>query len=379
MRLKLGQLQKIVDNTIAEEKSTDDLREEISRVLGPSVVTNVKLDQLAEGANYRIGVLERTGRENHFKFNDKVMLKFLNSKCTEARLLTARTLSENIVCKMVNDSDMSVRHIVARRSPVSVIKEMIKRSPNDDELRVIYREKRLEEAGGIPTPKSSPMASDVTLKAKRLGDTVKQQNVPEISKQWYETAAYNFIKDYGNNIEGQWQAPLVHRYCSSLRVTSKVNVDEKKLLAAIEKQLKQKDDDALKKYSLKETINYLNNDVEELPVFVEAVNPVKDLLQTTLSPTEYVKQAMTVFNIRESIMPASLRKYRISEGHNGVIMIPCNGSSPSSRVSVLDERALDKFVKNWNSIQEMAGEPICIDWTHNPTSLNGISFNVELK
>jgi hypothetical protein len=383
MRLRLQELQRVVDRTLAEEKAVDALRQEVSRVLGPSVLTNVKLDQLAEGANDRISVLERTGRESQINFKPAVMLKFADSASVEARVLAARTLPERYVARMRGDKSAAVRHAVARRLPASLVKEMLKRTPNDDALRVIFHDKKLTEAG-LATPDKKDEPFDM-YGEEPLGDTVKQDGAATdegLSDAWYETTAHKFIQDYGGNIEGQWEEPVVHRFCASSKATSGVEIDEKKLYKEIMKQLKEKDDRTLERYALKEIAQSLREGLEpELPqLFSEAVDPLETLLHSDVSAAEYVKQANKLFNVRESVMPKSLRKFRVTEGLSGDIKIPCLARVPGNgNVSRLAERALDLYVKNWNMLQAMNGEPVRINWSTNPTKAGMISFNAELR
>lgn len=383
MRLKLGTLQKVVNATLIENKATDSLREEVSRVLGPSVVTNVKLDRLAEEANYRIDVLDRTGRsEIYSNFRPEVMVKFMNSSSVEARKLAAKVLPESYLYKMSSDPALDVRHVVARRLPVELVREMLKKTPYDDELRFIIKEKK--STTGIKTPEKKPMAHDPVDGKERLGKTVKQDPGIDLSDSWYNTLASKFIKDYGGNMEGQWQAPLAYRYCSSVKASTGVEIDEKKLLDAITKQLEEKDDRTLERFSLKEVAQNLLSEVSEedleLPLIDESVdNPVEALLHANCSSSEYVERANELFNIKESIMPRSLRKYRLSEGIRGDLLVPCVGRVPGKYVDSIDESALDLYVEHWNSIQSSNGELVRIEWSHNPATQNGVSFNVELK
>ena len=375
MRLKLKELKQVVDNTLAEEKSVDALREEISRVLGPSVDTDVKLKRLAEGANDRIDVLERTGRAGRLDFKPAVLLKFANNTDPEVRRFVARVLPENFIAKFKLDTEPAVRHAVARRLPLAVVKEMLNRNISDDELRAIYREKKLQESA--ETELKNTQKHYATLNA------AAQQNDDELSDQWYTSAAHKAISDYNHNLEGQWDEPWVHRYCASLRTTSNIHVDELKLWKEIQKQLKDRDDRTLERYSLKEVAKRLRENFDHddpTVVYTEAIDPVKKLLESDLSSTEFVRQAKQIFNIRESIMPSSLRKYMVSEGRTSEIMIPCLGKVPGRRsVTRLDERALDSFVKRWNDVQHQHGEPIRINWAHNPSGPGMITFNVELK
>lgn len=377
MRLKLGTLQRIVDRATADERCTADLREEVTRALGQSVVVNVKLDALAEGANYRLDVLERTGRSATFKRS--IVEKFLVSDSAEARRLAARVLPTVLAARLREDRDPAVRHAVARRLPVRLVREMLAKSPADDELRLIYRDKKLQEAG-MKAPEKRPLGTDVSLDAEPLGDAVKQNPGAELSKRYYEVLAHKFISDYGDNMEGQWEAPLAHRYCSSVKATSGVQVDEKKLYDEIMRQLEEKDDNTLERNSLKETVQHLRESSTEMPEFSDPVNPVHGLLSHSGSSSEYVAAAMKVFSVRESTIPHSLHKFRFAEGRREPMRVPCTGQVPENKaVGSLEERALDRFCECWNEVQIARGEPVHIEWSHNPGGTGKVSFTAVLK
>lgn len=77
---------------------------------------------------------------------------------------------------------------------------------------------------------------------EKLGAAVKQRPGPELSDQWYETRARKFVQDYGTNIEDSWEELAAKRYCASLKSSFGVEVDEKKLVDAIKKQLEERQD-----------------------------------------------------------------------------------------------------------------------------------------
>ena len=378
MRLKLKELQKVVEQTVAEEKNLDVLREEISRVLGPSVITDVKLEHLAEGANDRLDVLERTGRMGRLDFKPSVLLKFANNPIAEVRRLVVRITPDHFANQFKNDRDPAVRHAAAKKLPLQLVKEMLRRDPNDDELHQIYHQRKLSEAG-LPEPKKQEGHFD--LYGEKLGDAVKQDSGPELSDLWYTTAAHKAISDYNRNIEGQWDEPWVHRYCSSLRASSGVEIDERKLWKEIQKQLTDRDDRTLKRYGLKEVARRLiESSEDDFDLYVEELNPVQDLIESDLSSIEYVNKANSVFRIKESIMPPGIKKYRVSEGRRTEFRIPCNGTIPGGKsISRLEEKALDMYVRRWNDVQAQRGEPVRINWTPNPGNASAFSFSAELK
>lgn len=381
MRLKLEELKKIVDQTLVEERSVATLREEITRVLGPSVDTNVKLDRLAEGANYRLDVLERTGRYVDINFKPTVLLKFVNSKSIEARKLAARLLPENAASRFQTDASAAVRNAYAKRTSLKNALRMLRENPRDDELRLIVNQKRLNESG-LPDPVVVKEPFD--MYGQRLGDTVKQQHHKgsELSDLWYSSMASKFIQDYGTNLEGNWEEILAKRYCSSIKATSHVEVDEKKLYDEIMNQIIDHEDLVKENYSLSESLDVSGFDeVSEPEITEDELDEVEDLLETNYSASEFVKRAKKVFSIMEMTAPISLRKYRVSEGkRDNHFSVPCKGRLPrGKRMSSMIEEALDKYVSCWNEIQSTRGEPIKIDWSPNPVLDGAITFKAELK
>jgi hypothetical protein len=386
MRLRLETLQAVVKQTLAEERAVDALREEVTRVLGPSVVTEGKLEHLAQEANYQLELLERTGRSLSETFKPSLMLKFANNKSADVRKLVARTIPSKFVSKLTADKDPAVRAIVAKRMPYSTVREMVRRFPGDDELRLIAKRKKLQESG-LPKPKEQDGPFEM-YHDERLGDAGRTNDTGlDLSEQYYESLANKLISDYGGNMEGQWEAPLAHRYCSSVKATSGVEIDEQKLYKEIMKQIEEKDDRTLERYALKECIAGLRESASRdegseayMPVISEEIDPVEELVESNMSSSQYIDAATKLFCVKESTMPMSLRKYRVTEGLTGEQLVPCKATLPHKNgIRSIDERALDTFVKHWNTRQAMNGEPIKINWGPSPTYPGAVSFNVELK
>jgi hypothetical protein len=377
MRLKLEELKKVVDQTLSEERSVKALRDEISRVLGPSVVTNVRLDQLAEGANYRIDVLERTGRFHDVDFDPTVLLKFVNSKSIEARKLAARMLPENFAVRLRDDDHPAVRHAYAKRTTLSNAIRMLKENPRDHELKYIIRQKRLEE-GGIPQP--AVVSEPFDMYGEKLGDAVKQQPGSELSDVWYESTARKFIQDYGTNLEGNWEELIAKRYCSSVKATSLVDVDEGKLYQQIIDQIRDREDRILQRF---DNVNESRTrEIHSRPMELKTnkMNPMESLLRSKCSSTEYVRKTNALFSIVESLVPLSLQKYRLSEGLRGQFTIPHEAKIPGSgKITSLVESVLDRYVKSWNDISASNGEPVKINWFADPLIPGVVIFSAELS
>jgi len=260
----------------------------------------------------------------------------------------------------------------------------MKRFPTDDQLRVLYRKRRIDEAG-ISQPKVEDEPFDMHGE-ERLGDAVKQADVPGLSEQWYKTQALNFMQDYGRNIEGQWEEISVRRYVSSVKATSLVEVDEAKLLKAIVEAIKEKEDMHLERDALKETLSYLKGKQEQellvessLPDFVEESDPVRELVESALTPQGYIDEANKLFGIKESTLPAAIKKYRPNVAQR-MATVPVIGKLPHDRgFRAIDERALDLYTKHWNDRQAVKGEPLKIDWNCHPDAVGKIGFQTILK
>lgn len=386
MRLRLEELQRVVKRALDEERAVEALRTEVSRVLGPAVIAEGRAEQVAEAANSWIDVLERTGRASHLSFKPSVMSRFLDHTHPEVRKFAARVVPEKFLGKLVNDRDHAVRATVARRLPLKAVSEMLKKFPKDDELRVIHRQKRIEEAG-IAQPKTEPIAKDPVEDKERLGDAVKQDEGTELSEAWYREKALRFMMDYGTNIEDNWEELLARRYARSIKMTSGVEIDESKLLKAIKEVLKEREDRALERSALKETLAWLKGQEERellqeaaMPVISEEVDEVRELVEGNLTPTTYLSQATQLFRVQEATIPAGIRKYRLGERNAKQASAPVIGYLPHRRgFRAIDERALDAYCKHWNDRQELQGEPLKLEWSNHPEDVNKISFNVILR
>lgn len=386
MRLRLEELQKVVKRALDEERAVEALRAEVNRVLGPAVIAEGKVEQVAEAANNRIDVLERTGRASRLSFKPSVMSRFLDHTHPEVRKFAARVVPEKFLGRMVNDNNHAVRAAVARRLPLRAVSEMLKKFPKDDEVRVIYRQKRIAEAG-IKQPTVEPIAKDPVEDKERLGDSVKQDEGSELSELWYREKALRFLSDYGTNIEDNWEELLARRYAASVKATAGVEIDESKLLKAIKEVLKEREDRALERTALKETVAWLRSQEERellqeaaMPVISEDVDEVRELLEGNLTPTTYLSQASQLFRIQEATIPAGIRKHRLGERNARQASAPVIGYLPHrGAFRAVDERALDQYCKHWNDRQELQGEPLKLEWSNHPEAINKISFNVVLR
>lgn len=324
MRLKLKELQKVVDDAVLNQRQTDALREETTRAFGPVVIVkNVSVQQIAEAINDRLDVLERTGRS--VEFDAAVALKYAKHPSAEVRRAVVRLLPEGYAPRFKADEDAYVRHAAAKKLSTPTVMEMFKRQP-DDELRQVLIERKNDE--------------DSLAAARRLSKGSRQPSGIELSDVYYTNIAHKAISDYSSNFEGQWDEPWVYRYCASLKATSGVDIDEKRLWDEIQRQLNDRDDRYLERHGLKETVARLRSSArsEERP----RVSAVTSLLTSDYSSMEYVKRARSVFHVHEAV-----NRSIIAESVGGNV-VPVIGMVPDGRFTREVEVALDKYVKCWS-------------------------------
>jgi polyhydroxyalkanoate synthesis regulator phasin len=268
---------------------------------------------------------------------------------------------------------------------------MMKKFPDDDQLRVLYRKrasaaKPLAEAG-IPQPKKAEV-SQVT-DAKRMGAAGKQSSFPELSDAWYYSKARKLIQDYGGNLEYNWEKLAVDGFCKNMHLTSKIEVDDKKLYDTLMKMIDDSNDRSMKRDELKETIEALEKQAlientesyYEMEEVNETPDPVRTLAESKISHGSYVEKAERLFNVRHSIAPASLAKYYQGEGKLCETKLPVVCRLPHTEgFRQIDEKALDRYCEAWNAVQESNGEPVKIDWSVHPDDTNGkVSFKAILR
>lgn len=325
MRLKLKELQRVVDDTIVNEQLTACLREETSRAFGPVIVVKgASPHQIAEAINDRLDVLERTGRS--VKFDETIALRFMDHQSAEVRRAVVRLLPESFAHQFRSDRNAYVRHEAAKRLPTSVVMEMFKKNP-DDVLWQTLNERKDDER---------------LDRAARLSKQSRQSPGLELSDAYYANLAHKAISDLNGNIEGQWDEPWAHRYCASLKATSGIEIDEKRLWDEVQRQLEDKDEQFLKRYDLKEiasALRGLDNDVVDR----SRGSSVGRLLELQCSSMEYVKNAQSVFCVRE----ANNRSI-ISESVGGNI-VPVAGTVPGGRFTYEVETALDRYSRCWSA------------------------------
>jgi hypothetical protein len=388
MRLKLDELAQVVRKTVDEEKAASAFKTEIGRVFGVTVITEGKLSDVVAAANDRLDVLERTGRRGVLEtFEPALTASFLDYRDPEVRKFAARVCPEKFLPKMASDKHPAVRAAVAARLSLPAVREMMRRFPQDDQLRVIFKQKKALHEAGLPKPEVQPLGIDPVAGKERLGDTVKQAEGPELTENWYNQLALKMLHDYGRNIEYAWEELAVNRYCRSAKATSGIEIDEAKLLKHIKKLIEEKEDDAMERSALKETLAWLDAQEEQenlaedlLPDLSEDVDLVRDLMHGGMAGQQFLEVASKLFRVQHSTLPIGIRKYRLGEGNAHQTLVPCIAMLPHQHgFRAIDERALDTYCEAWTRIQSLAGEPLRLGWDAHPTDVNKISFSVVLK
>jgi hypothetical protein len=374
--LNVGKLQNIVQQVLTEERLTEQFRKEIKRVLGVSVVVDGDLKQIASAANLHVETLERTGKTLKENFNTSLLMKFASNNDANVRAFVARVAPQKLLSKLAFDKNNAVRAVVAKRMPLNAVSEMLKRYPNDDQLHLIRKEKRLAESG-LPQPEIN--SEPFTMYADgRLGDAVKQWEGEELSDVWYRQKAIEFIQDYGRNIEDSWEEIVVKRYVSSVRATSGVFIDPVKLLDAIKELLSEREQRVEKRSALKESITFLKRSALN-ESFDETKDSVLSLLESKKSYS-FQSDFESLFCVKYSTPSQNVKNYMLCENLNDLKQVPHLAKLPHSDViRSRDENAIDEYCRLWNNSQKLKGNHLTLEWNLNPNSRNLISFKVNVK
>jgi len=337
MSLKFGKLQQAAKVVINEEKRNLQLGRELTRVLGPTIVTTHGIALMAESANDRLDYLEHTGGVVQ-DFNPSLLLRYAESTNAEVRMLAARLLPENQLVRFMKDKNRMVLSAAAKRLPAHLVETMVGYFPHDENLESIYRQK--------------------------LNEAAAEEELPD---QWYDTMARKIVTNYDGNLERQWEEIAVSRYCASMK-SQGIEVNPNKLLDCVYDLLDARDAD-----SLKESVG---PDDLGLPAYNESVDPVKKLLESNLSPSGYIQNFESLFNVRKEPVANPGISIGIHENFSRVVA-PASAMIPSSMLGAREERALDLYVQRWNSLQATKGNPYRISW--NPMGGNKVAFSLGVN
>lgn len=365
MSLKVSRLQEITQEIKKEQALLESLKLETKNVFGKNISITGGLEHACYQVNNLLDILEAKNQVQNVTFKTTLAKKLLESKCNEAKRLGARTIPLNLAEGLRFDYNQDVRLEVCKRLNPELIDEVLDLFPEDFELQYVVEQKKKKQK------------EDSFLHIyddKRLGASAKPFFQPELSDAWYHTVASKFLQDYGSNIEYQWEEPLVHRYCSSVKQSTGVDVDESKLYDKIQELIRQKEDDALLKAE-KMRIKKL----EKFRESVERKNPEDDLtsiFEETLSNVQKIAKLNEIFQVKQSIIPPGIRKYSNSSVET---FVPMKAKIPGGKLTSLVERALDSYVDCWNNQQLIRGEPIKISWSTDQGNSENVCFSLELR
>lgn len=245
MQLKLEKLERIAKETMNEKSINDKLRLTLIEMFGLTI-SNKNIQEMVNDANWRLSIELLNSKSPKFSV-DKSLLKSLSeSKNASYRKFAMYLLPENKLNECVlNESDLEVLTVIAKRSELSVAKKIVE-STSDELISIIVENRMLFEEDKKEEKKEY----------KKLGDSVKQKNIPELSDQWYATVAKQLLSDYGKDIESGWEVKVVKNYVLSNKSVGYL-VDQEKLAKALKDLIEEKEDKILEQDALKESIQKL--------------------------------------------------------------------------------------------------------------------------
>lgn len=381
MHLRLRELQAVVKNEMKKEKSSNDLREELSRVLGPSILVSKKNEYVYEAALQQLDLLEATSRTIG-TFRTSVLIEASKMSSPAARRLAARLLPEKHAEFLAFDSNGEVRYEAAKRISYPLLREALKAHPSDHGLKELVRSRKRLTESGLPAP--GEYVDSLEMYRKPMGDTVKTRALGELDDHWYEHEAQKICKRYAGNLEAHWEEIAATRHAQSHFLSTGVKVDRDKLLQVIKDILEERNVSIVgEAMSLKQMAKLLRESAEDdiavMPIIEETKDPVKELLESNFGMSNYVSEAESLFSIRKSYLPSGIKKYRLGEGLSAEVQVPVLGEVPGKSIGANEERALDRYVDSWNQVQARSGEPYRLSWSPHPSGINLVGFNLELK
>lgn len=369
MGLKLGNIKQAALEVIKEEKQNSLLGRELTRVLGPTILTNHGSTLMAESANNRLDVLQSTDR-GFDKINTSLLLKYADSPIAEVRRLVARLLPENFLNRFIKDKNRRVRLAAARRLPVHIVETMVKNHPGDDELDTIFRQK-LDEA--------SEEYFGLGNKGESFGEIQRGLESAELDDHWYDKTAQKIVDCYGWSIENPWEEKAVAQLVNGMK-SQGVEVDAEKLLDLVYNLLNTRSENSLKEGSLAGISRMLNEqaDLETavMPILPENVDEVEGLLESRCSPVEYISKFEDLFSVKKASIDNPGQRVGINESFSRV-KCPASAVVPGNFVGRTEEKALDLYVKHWNSMQSLKGRPYVLSW--HPSLGNKVKFGLGVR
>jgi hypothetical protein len=241
MKLKLSHLENIVNNVRNENKLSTLFCEEVKKSFG-DCIRGYSPRAIAESANYMLDMNELTHVGKAPSVKVSLFVECLKHSDEHVRKLATRLVPEKFLDNMLKDKSPAVRGAAAERVGMKSLKEALSMWPSDDQMRVTYLTRLLDE----PTLEDGDNEETLELHAdKRIGDPGKQQQFPELSDQWYETLAFRLLQDYDGNVEYSWERGACNNYCNATKATSGVEIDREKLYEKLMDLIEKREDLAL--------------------------------------------------------------------------------------------------------------------------------------
>jgi hypothetical protein len=187
---------------------------------------------------------------------------------------------------------------------------------------------------------------------------------------------------YGKNLEGNWEEKSVNNYFNALKTSSEFDVDKDKLLDKVYDLLAQRDKKVLelKEGSLAAIAKSLRQqDMVEsasFPIISLDRDEVQSLIEGMLPPREYIKKFEDIFSVEKKAVENPGRKQGINENVLKIVS-PYSATFPKSRIRPCDEKAVDMYVKHWNSQRMLKNQQYKISWS--PLDNETVTFKLGTR
>jgi len=331
-RLKIGQLETVVKHTLAENKFTQSILNEIDQYFAGNVWTKGGLERVIVEANERLDVLEKTGKLPKQRFKTSLLLKLMESKSANCKKFASRLLPESLLKKFVNDRTHEVRIVLAKRLPLKEAKNL-QTLWNNDQVEHIIKDRELIAESDAYKP--------LELYSGKLGDIVKQSVDADLGDEFYHTLALKMVYEFDREIEQGWEEKVVKNYCAHMKVTTGVEIDAEKLLDEIFSIIDEKEEQSLEEQLIFKQINIVVENCD--------VDPAKELL-TIDANSKFANQFNKLYKAKGK---------QIGEG-----ILPSKCTLPTNTLRYVDEQNLDRYVSIWNRRQLIeSAEPLKMNWT----------------
>jgi hypothetical protein len=386
MNLRLSDLKRVTATKTRQYKDLLVLKEELKKKF-PTIAMNVDIERLADNV-YDLVEINRMRNVEVPRVKLTVLVKLMNHDKAKIRKLAANLLPESFLLKMKDDHDPTVRAAVAKRLPVNVVVEMLKRYEFDDLLQHVVQERAKADVQFAVELEDTYGARLADEQRSDVDEEEKKQDVTELSDFWYENAARQLVLDYGDSgvnaqktVEHNWVRTAVSMYAKS-HCCRHIVVDKQKLVDAVYAELKDIEDKQIAYDPIKESIRFMkeraNLHKKIMPVLVESKDPVLRLIREDSSMVSYMKHFEEMFKVQHSTVPHSVKKYYLCEDTDFDLAVPMLAYLPEGKrvVDYVAEKAIDHYVDCWNRVNNTA---FSLDWSQHPEREDKISFQIRLK